>query len=557
MTATETPPAAAALDPFGIGRACQDTAAAWLAHPGALAASLTRLGTDLLAVQCQHWRHLLGAESADVVSAIAFDERFQDPAWTRHPGFDALKQLYLLQTRWLQDAIFATPGLDPRTARRAAFWVRQWLDALAPSNCLWTNPVALQRCVESGGKSLTRGFAHFTRDLAAGDVRMVEPDAFAIGSDLATTPGRVVYRNELLEVIQYAPTTARVRSVPLVLIAPWINKYYILDLRPHNSLVRHLVAQGFTVFVTSWKNPGPALRDTGFDAYLLRGALAAVAAARAVCSVEQVHAAGYCLGGTTLASLMAWCAADPAGAAPVAHWTLFTTLTDFADPGEIAVFLSDEAVDFIERGMAAKGYLDGAEMARSFRLLRPNSLIWHYVVHGYLYGEELPPFDILFWNMDTTRMPAAMHGWYLRELYLRNRLAQPGALELGGRRLDLGRITQPLYAVGCEQDHIAPWQQTFRTCALVGGPVRYVLATSGHILGIINPPVDPPKRRYWVGDAGGQRDAEAWRSATPKVPGSWWDDWTAWLHARCGDWRDAVPLDADLPAAPGSYVREG
>ena len=546
----------AALDPFGIGRACRETVTAWLQQPQQLAESMARLSADVLRVQAHAWKKALGVESDDVEPVSGFDERFQDPAWTAHPGFDALKEFYLLQTHWLQDAIFATPGLDPASVQRAAFWVRQVLDAIAPTNFFWTNPLAIAKAIESGGTTLRQGLTHFARDLAAGDVLMVEPDAFELGRELAATEGVVVFRNELLEVIQYTAQTPQVHAMPIVLIAPWINKFYILDLKPRTSLVRHLVSQGFTVFVTSWRNAGAEARDTGFEDYLMHGVRAAIDTARAITGSPEVHAVGYCLGGTALSTLMAWYAAGDEPC-PVAHWTLFTTLTDFSDPGEIGVFLTPETVDFIERNMQRKGYLDGAEMARSFRLLRPNSLIWHYVVHSYLYGAELPPFDVLFWNMDTTRMPATMHAWYLRELYLGNRLAK-GEITLGGRRLQLGRVQQPLYAVGCEQDHIAPWKQTFHTCGLVGGPVRYVLATSGHILGIINPPVDPPKRRYWVGDASGCSDGPAWLNGVAKVPGSWWEDWVPWLAARCGELRELPPLGtAEYPvlaAAPGTYV---
>ncbi|MDG4583004.1 MAG: alpha/beta fold hydrolase, partial [Candidatus Competibacter sp.] len=393
-------------------------------------------------------------------------------------------------------------------------------------------------------------------------VRMVEPDAFKVGRDLAATPGQVVLRNDLLELIQYAPATERVHAIPMVLIAPWINKYYIMDLGPRNSLARYLVERGFTVFVTSWKNPAPGARATTLDDYLLHGVRPALETARAICGVPQVHATGYCLGGTALAMLLAWLNADPGdrAASPVAHWTTFTTLVDFQDPGEIGAFLSEDSFEFLRKRMNADGYLDGADMASAFRLLRPNSLIWHYAIHSYLYGEELPPSDVLFWNCDTTRMPAAMHEFYLRELYLNNRLARPGELEIGGRRLDLSLIDQPLYAVGAEQDHIAPWRQTFRLCGLTGGPARYVLATSGHILGIINPPATPPKRRYWVGDASGLHDPEVWRENTAKVAGSWWDDWSRWLGERCGPLVDApAPGSAAYPpleAAPGRYVLE-
>lgn len=560
--ATLSPSAQSPLDPFDIIGSSLAVQQAWLRQPERLAATLQVLALDASRVHERFAHSSVGIPKEPVVPAVIHDQRFQDPAWTDQPGFAYLKEMYLLYSRWIEDAIHATEGIDPDRRQRAAFWVRQWLDAIAPSNFFLTNPEALRRGLASHGYSVLWGLQNWLRDAAAGDVRMVEPDAFKVGRDLATTPGQVVLRNELLELIQYAPTTGQVRTVPIVLIAPWINKYYIMDLSPRNSLVRYLVDRGFTVFATSWKNPGPEARAVTLDDYLLNGVRPALEAARTLCNVPQVHATGYCLGGTALAMLLAWFNADPADreVQPVAHWTAFTTLVDFSDPGEIGVFLSEDSFDFLKQRMNVEGYLDGANMAKAFRLLRPNNLVWHYVMHSYLYGEELPPSDVLFWNCDTTRMPAAMHEFYLRELYLNNRLVEPGGLEIGGRRLDLSAIQQPLYAVGAEQDHIAPWKQTFRLCGLIGGPARYVLATSGHILGIINPPVTPPKRRYWVGDASDRFYPEAWRDGTGKVPGSWWEDWIHWLNERCGPMTDPPALgNAQYPpleAAPGRYVLE-
>jgi polyhydroxyalkanoate synthase len=390
---------------------------------------------------------------------------------------------------------------------------------------------------------------------------MVDERAFQVGKNLATTPGAVIYRNEILEVIQFSPTQATVHEVPIVFVSPWINKYYILDLGEKKSLIRHMVDQGFTVFVTSWKNPGPDMRDTTLDDYMLKGTLEAVRAAREITGAPHVHLSGYCIGGTIVAALLAWLnRAGGRAKPPVGHWSLFTTLLDFTNPGDVDVFISEAGIETLERRMAEKGYLDGQDMASTFRMLRANSLIWHYHIRNYLHGETPPPLDVLFWNMDTTRMPEAMHSFYLRELYLKNKLAQKDGLTLGGRPIDLGRITQPLYAVGTEQDHIAPWKETFKVCGLVGGPVRYALATSGHILGIINPPVDPPKRKFWIADATGQRDPEAWRADIPKVPGTWWTDWVEWLRPQCGARKAPPSLGTEqyppLADAPGTYVLE-
>jgi polyhydroxyalkanoate synthase len=549
----------ATVDPFGIQSSLWKVQQAWLRHPRELADQLSRLGSELWSLQLQAYQALLGMGSEDLVPARVRDERFQDESWVKNPYLNLLKEYYLLYTRWLEDSVFATPDVDEKSRRRAAYWVRQGLNALAPSNYFWTNPQAVERFLETGGDSLLSGFRHWLADRPKGDVSMVDEEVFEVGRNLATTPGKVVFRNRLVELIQYTSTTEQVSAVPIVIIAPWINKYYILDINEKKSLVRYLVERGYTVFITSWKNPTEEMRATTLDDYMLDGILRVTEVAREICGVSQVHAVGYCIGGTLLSALMAWLARSD-GPSPIAHWTLLTTLVDFSNPGDIDVFIDEDSVRYIERTMERRGYLDGRELAVSFRMLRSNSLIWHYVVHNYLYGEDPPQFDVLYWNTDCTRLPEAMHSAYLRELYLENKLVKPDALSLGGRPLDLGRIRTPAYVVGTEQDHIAPWKETFKVCAQTGGAVRYVLATSGHIIGIVNPPVEPPKRRYWVGDAAGATDPEAWRNSMVKLPGSWWEDWHVWLTERCGPMVAPPPLGTDtypaLADAPGTYVLE-
>ena len=511
-------------------------------------------------VYSSSWQRFTGTFQKNACPAATYDERFQDRVWEENASLASIRESYLMGTRWLMDAVHETPWVSDKTRGRAAFWVRQMLNATAPTNFFWTNPGALIRFMETGGRSLTDGFENYVADLQQGSIRMVDPDAFEVGTTLATTPGAVVLRNELVELIQFAPVTQQVHPVPILLVAPWINKYYILDLTPENSLVRYLVGQGFTVFVTSWKNPGPELRHTTFEDYMLKGVLESIDAAREITGSPQIHLAGYCIGGTIDTALMAWLNHKKASKVPVGHWTLLTTLVDFSAPGEIDLFIDEESIEFLEKRMATRGYLDGQDMATSFRMLRPNSLIWRYYVHNYLFGESLPAVDVLYWNMDSTRMPEAMHSYYLRQFYLHNRLVQKDSLTLAGRPIDLGRITQPLYVVGTEQDHIAPWEQTFKICSQVKGPVRYVLATSGHILGVVTPPVDPPQRHYWVDDATGQSDAVGWRDRTDKVSGSWWSDWLTWLRPRCGSPQAPPPLGSDrhppLADAPGTYVLE-
>jgi len=549
------------VDPLGIVAPIAHAHAAWLMHPQELSELLLRFAGDLAALQVHTLEKLAGRDSADVVLPQPDDLRFSDPVWTGEPGWSLLKQWYLFYTRHVQDALFQTPGLAPKERRRAAFWWRNWLNAMAPTNFLATNPVAQRKAVETRGDSLRRGFEIFMDDVQARTVRMTEPGDFHVGTTLATTPGAVVLRNRLLELIHYTPTAPRVRPTPIVIVTPWINKFYVLDLEPRKSLVRYLLAQGFDVYITSWKNPGADMRDTSFDDYVTDGVDAAVRAARELSGADKVHAVGYCIGGTLLAVYMAWLNRRYARAdVPVAHWTLLATLTDFQSPGDIEVFIDESGVRWLADSMHTRGYLDGAEMALTFRLLRANPLIWHYVVHGWLYGERPPAHDILYWNMDTTRMPYRMHEFYLTEMYLKNNLIRPGALTIAGEPIDLTLVHTPLYQVGAEDDHIAPWRQTFRINSQVTGRKRFVLSSSGHILGIVNPPVSPPHRRYQIGPAHRGQTADAWLATAEQRQGSWWEDWCAWLAERCGDPGPPPQLANDaypkLAEAPGTYVLE-
>jgi len=552
-----------AIDPYGVTTSLLNAQMAWMMHPQELARALTALSGDLFALQTHVSRRALGIPSADVIKPNADDARFADPIWTDSATWDIIKEWYLAFTHRLEDMLFETPGLSDKERRRSAFWLRNWLNMVAPPNFFWLNPAAMQRFVETKGESLKLGWANFLRDAEAKNILMVEPDAFDVGKDLATTPGKVVFRNRLFELLHYAPTTEKVRAMPIVITTPWINKFYILDLTARKSMVKHLTDQGFSVFITSWKNPGPELADVRFDDYLEEGVAEAVRVACEFCKVPQVHLVGYCIGGTLVTTYMAW-ANKRFGPdkMPVAHWTLFTTLTDFAHPGDIDVFIDEACIGALEESMAKKGYLDGTEMAASFRMLRSNSLIWNYWVSSYLMGDSLPAFDVLFWNMDSTRMPQAMHSYYLREMYLHNNLIKRDKLTIAGESIDLDRVTQPLYAVTAEDDHIAPWKQCYRIRKQINvtAPVRFVLSTSGHILGIVNPPANPPKRAYWIAEPERNEHWEHWFDRAEKRPGTWWDDWTAWLNERTGDLVEAYPAsNRKFPAlddAPGTYVLE-
>jgi len=549
------------LDPMGVAMPILHSQLAWMMHPQELAEAASDLSMRMLALGVHSWYRALGLSHIDAEAPNPDDTRFSDPVWSESATWDISKEWYLLLTHFTQNMLYETPGLSNKERRRAAFWWRKWLNAMAPTNFLLTNPVAMRKAVESNGETLLNGFKIFLDDLRAGNVRMTGSDDFIVGKDLATTPGKVVFRNRLLEVIHYTPTQPRVHATPVVIVTPWINKFYILDLNPKKSMIKFLLDQGLDVYITSWKNPTGDMRDVTFDDYLTEGIGKIIDVARAVSGVEQVHAVGYCIGGAALATYLAWAnrhyAADKV---PVRSASLLTTLIDYHKPGDVEVFLDEGSFKWLSRSMEEKGYLDGKEMAAAFRLLRSNSLIWHYVVHGYLYGEKPPPFDVLFWNMDTTRMPAAMHTWYLREFYLDNKLIKKDALTVAGEPIDLERIVQPLYVVSAEDDHIAPWKQTFRVNAFVSGPRRYVLSSSGHILGIVNPVVHPPKREYWVGAAERHDSHEAWRAKAEHRPGSWWEDWMAWMKPQSGELRAAPPVATEaypvLADAPGTYVLE-
>ncbi len=549
------------LDPLGVVMPLMHAQLAWVAHPQELAEAAAEYSTHMMALQWQSWQRMFGVEADDVESPNPDDNRFVDSIWHDSATWDITKEWYLLMTHHVQDMLFRTPGLCSRDRRRAAFWWRKWLNAMAPTNFLLTNPVAMQKAVESNGESLARGMRNFIDDMQAGNIRMTRPDDFKVGVNLASTPGKVVMQNLLLEVIHYTPTATQVYRTPILIVTPWINKFYILDLTPKKSMIKFLLDQGFDVYITSWKNPDASMAEVGFDDYIVDGVAAAVETVCSISKSPKIHMAGYCIGGAALATYLAWANRQHAAKdVPVASATFFTTLVDYHKPGDIEVFLDEGSFHFLSRKMEEKGFLDGKEMASAFRLLRSNSLIWHYVVHGYLYGETPPPFDVLFWNMDTTRMPARMHTWYLRNLYLDNKLIKKDALEIAGQLIDLSSIVQPLYSVAAADDHIAPWKQTFRLNNFAAGSKRYVLSSSGHILGIINPVVNPPKREYWVSHAERHDSADEWKERAQHHAGSWWEDWMAWLKPQSGEMgkppviaSKAYPVLAD---APGTYVLE-
>jgi len=550
------------LAPLGLTRAFADLSARLLADPVSLWRAQMQLAADGFAL----WRNAVlrfsGSPAEPVVQPAPGDKRFRDEAWQTHWLFDFVKQAYLMAARHVLDAVARVEGLDGPMRRKVDFFTRQYVDALSPTNFALTNPEVLRETVASGGLNLLRGFNNLLADLERGDgelrIRMTDTGAFELGRDVATTPGKVVYRNRLMELIQYAPATETVLRRPLLIVPPWINKYYILDLREKNSYIRWCVQQGHTVFVISWVNPDASLAGLGFEDYLKEGVLEALDAIERQTGERQVNAVGYCLGGTLLAIALAWLAARRSKR--VAAATFLTTLTDFSEPGELGVFIDEEQVAALERTMGERGYLEGSEMAATFNLLRANDLIWSFVINNYLLGRDPFPFDLLYWNSDSTRLPARMHGYYLRNMYLCNRLVEPGGLKIGGARIDLGRIRVPAYFISTAEDHIAPWKTTYAGARRFGGPVRFVLGGSGHIAGIVNPPA-ANKYGYWTGpEAALPEDPDDWFAAATAHSGSWWNDWQAWLEAldaRRVPARDPSggPLEP-LDDAPGRYVRE-
>lgn len=547
-----------AIDPFELGPIIGKAQHAWLQHPKDALQAFSNWMADAQRWQALCIRRSTGSQDKDAFPAHPNDERFADAAWLNTPHWDMIKEWYLFNTRWLQNTLYATPDLDDKERNVSAFWLRQWLNALAPTNYFCLNPTALARAKETGGQSLIEGWRNLLRDIEHGDIAMTDRNAFKVGENLASTPGSVVYRGALLEVLHYQATTPTVHAVPIVLVSPWINKYYILDLDPKKSLVRYLVDQGFSVFITSWKNPTDEARELSFDDYILEGVDRIVEVARQISGSEHVHLTGYCIGGTLSATYLAWLKKRKQSG-KVATATLLTSLTDFSRPGDIEVFLGKEGIDFVERKMEQRGYLDGKEMAASFRMLRANSLIWNYWVENYLLGETPRAFDILYWNMDTTRMPQQMHSFYLRELYGANRLIEPDALKIAGQRIDLSLIDTPLFMVSTDEDHIAPWKQTWCLTSLVSGPVTFTLSSSGHILGIINPPSPTSRRQYWQSTTRKKQSCESWLSHQERKDGSWWPSWVAWLKPNSGE-QVTSAMDSkqhqSLGPAPGRYVLE-
>lgn len=531
----------------------------WLSDPQRAVELQSRLGKAYLELWGAAVKRLSGEATGPVIAPDPRDRRFEDPEWSSNQFFDFIKQAYLLSTQWAERLVEGAADLDPHTRQKAEFYLKQLGNALSPSNFVLTNPELFRETLQSNAENLARGMHMLAEDIEAGggDLRIRQSDAtqFEVGRNLAVTPGKVILENDLMQLIQYAPATPTVLKRPLLIVPPWINKFYVLDLTPEKSFIKWCVDQGLTVFVISWVNPDARQAEMGFEDYMRLGPLAALDAIEQATGENKVNAIGYCVGGTLLSITLAYLAGKRDER--IASATLFAAQVDFTHAGDLKVFVDEEQLKVLERRMAERGYLEGKKMANAFNMLRSNDLIWPYVINNYLRGKTPMPFDLLYWNSDATRMPAANHAFYLRQCYLNNTLAK-GEMEIAGVKLDLGKVTVPLYNLATREDHIAPAQSAFLGSKFFGGPVRYVLAGSGHIAGVVNPP-SRRKYQYWTGGKPGKGSLDAWLKNAKEHPGSWWPDWMEWLKAH-----DDAQVPARQPGggklkpiedAPGSYVR--
>ncbi|MBI3702680.1 MAG: class I poly(R)-hydroxyalkanoic acid synthase [Rhizobiales bacterium] len=531
----------------------------WLADPQRAVEVQASLGRAYLDLWAGAVKRMAGEPAAPVIAADPKDKRFADPEWSQNQFFDFLKQAYLLTSQWADRLVKDAAGVDEHTRAKAEFYVKQIANAMAPSNFVLTNPELLRETLAANGENLVRGMRMLGDDIKAGHghlkITQTDFDKFEVGRNLATTPGKVVFQNDLFQLIQYEPTTAEVLKVPLLIVPPWINKYYILDLGPEKSFIKWAVDQGITVFVVSWVNPGANMANKNFEQYMFEGPLAALDAIEAATGERKINAIGYCVGGTLLAVTLAYLAAKKNNR--VLSATMYVAQVDFTYAGDLKVFIDEERLQQLEAHMNEQGYLEASRMATAFNMLRANDLIWPYVINNYMRGKKPYPFDILYWNADSTRMPAANHSFYLRNFYLENKFAK-GELKLGGVKLDLKKVKLPVYNLATREDHIAPAKSVLYGSQYFGGPVKYVLAGSGHIAGVINPPAKA-KYPYWTGAEPRGDDVEAWRAKATEHPGSWWPDWFEWLKSQDPKTVPARKIGKGklkpIEDAPGSYVK--
>ena len=531
----------------------------WLSDPQRAVELQSSLGRAYLDLWAGAVKRMAGEQAPPAVSPDPKDKRFDDPEWSQNQFFDFLKQAYLLTAQWGEKLVKDAAGIDEHTRQKAEFYVRQIANAISPSNFVLTNPELLRETLSSNAENLVRGMHMLGEDIKAGHgnlkIRQSDPSTFEVGRNLALTPGKVIFQNDLMQLIQYEATTKEVLKVPLLIVPPWINKFYILDLTPEKSFIKWCVDQGITVFVISWVNPDVHLAAKSFEQYMKEGPIAAFDAIESITGEKKFHTIGYCVGGTLLSITLAYLAAKKKTRALSA--TMFAAQVDFTYAGDLKVFVDEERVQQLEAHMKEQGYLEAARMANTFNMLRSNDLIWPYVVNNYLRGKKPYPFDILYWNSDATRMPAANHSFYLRNCYLHNSLTK-GEMEIAGVTLDLRKVKVPIYNLATREDHIAPAKSVLFGSQFFGGPVKYVLAGSGHIAGVVNPPAKP-KYQYWTGDPPSGSDVDQWMATAQEHPGSWWPDWLKWLKSQDAKTVPARSIGGGkltpIEDAPGSYVK--
>ncbi|BAL77117.1 PHA/PHB synthase family protein [Bradyrhizobium cosmicum] len=531
----------------------------WLSDTSRSSDLQTKLAKDYLDLWGSAARRMAGQDAPPAIAPSPRDKRFADPEWKSNQFFDFVMQLYLLTTKWAQELVRDADGLDPQTRRKAEFYMQQLTNALSPSNFVLTNPEVLRETVASSGENLARGLKMLAEDIAAGKgmlkIRQSDPDNLVVGVNMATTPGKVIYQNEMMQLIQYSPATETVLRTPLLIVPPWINKFYILDLKPEKSYIKWCVDQGITVFVISWVNPDKRLGNKSWEDYMKEGPLAAMDVIEKITGEMKVHTAGYCVGGTMLATTLAWLAEKRRQR--VSSATFFAAQVDFTHAGDLLVFVDEEQIASLEQDMKAAGVLEGSKMAMAFNMLRSNDLIWSYVVSNYLKGKQPSAFDLLHWNSDATRMTASNHSYYLRNCYLENRLST-GTMVLDNTLLDLSKVKVPVYNLATREDHIAPAESVLYGSQFFGGPVKYVLSGSGHIAGVVNPPASN-KYQYWTNDNIKDVTVAEWMKGAVEHKGSWWPDWRQWLGELDPEEVPARSVGSDaLPPiedAPGSYVR--
>lgn len=544
------------VDPFNLREAWLGLLDNMMQRPDEMTEAQLDLWRNYMALWDATLVKMSGGAAPDLVEPDPADRRFRADAWHKDALFGFIRQSYLLTARWILQMVDSnSSGMDAATAKKLKFFTRQYIDALSPTNFAITNPEVLKATMESGGQNLVRGMKNLLEDLRRGHMSMTDEKAFKMGENIAATKGHVIFRNRMMELIHYTPAGGETYKRPLLVVPPWINKYYILDLRPDNSFVRWCLAQGHAVFMVSWANPDASLKDVGFEHYMKEGILAALDAIKKQTGEASANVVGYCIGGTVLAMTLAWLKAKKQSAR-IKSATFLTTLLDFEQAGDLKLFVDEEQLAVLHERMAKQGFMDAEALKTTFNMLRANDLIWSFVVNNYLLGREPFPFDLLYWNSDSTNLPAHMHEFYLRHLYLRNELSKPGKLSIGGVKMDLGTIDTPAFFLSAREDHIAPWKATYAGAKLLGGPVTFTLAASGHIAGVVNHP-DAGKYSHWTAKKLPKKP-EKWLETAKQADGSWWPEWAEWLKSFAGGKVKAIdPAKGALPplaAAPGPYV---